>query len=113
MGGDEAGPKAPRRSFRVISVDGFPGCAGFRFLGGFACGLGRTARSHAVTHERTVAAGLSTGALVGRRQRLGLEHAIARREPQVVLVLGEPGIGKSRLAEEFARPPLSLASAES
>lgn len=89
------------------------GCAGFRFLGGFACGLGRTARPHALTHERTVAAGLSTGALVGRRQRLGLEHAIARREPQVVLVLGEPGIGKSRLAEEFARPPLSLASAES
>ena len=46
--------------------------------------------------------------LVGRDRELellaaALERAIARREPQVVLVLGEPGIGKSRLAEEFAR----------
>jgi class 3 adenylate cyclase len=46
--------------------------------------------------------------LVGRERELellaaALEHAIAQREPQVVLVLGEPGIGKSRLAEEFAR----------
>jgi len=46
--------------------------------------------------------------LVGRERELellagALDQAIARREPQVVIVLGEPGIGKSRLAEEFAR----------
>ena len=46
--------------------------------------------------------------LVGRERELELlaavlERAIAQREPRVVVVLGEPGIGKSRLAEEFAR----------
>jgi class 3 adenylate cyclase/tetratricopeptide (TPR) repeat protein len=45
--------------------------------------------------------------LVGRERELELlaatlEHAIAQREQQAVLVLGEPGIGKTRLAEEFA-----------
>ncbi|HZQ64886.1 MAG TPA: BTAD domain-containing putative transcriptional regulator [Gaiellaceae bacterium] len=44
---------------------------------------------------------------VGRERELdllgaALERAIARCEPQVVVVLGEPGIGKSRLAAEFA-----------
>jgi class 3 adenylate cyclase/tetratricopeptide (TPR) repeat protein len=45
--------------------------------------------------------------LVGRERELErlaavLERAIVLREPQAVLVLGEPGIGKTRLAEEFA-----------
>ncbi len=45
-------------------------------------------------------------AFVGRRQELAaLGEALARAqegEPQVVLVRGEPGIGKTRLCEEFA-----------
>jgi class 3 adenylate cyclase/tetratricopeptide (TPR) repeat protein len=45
--------------------------------------------------------------LVGRERELevlaaALERAIVLREPQAVLVLGVPGIGKTRLAEEFA-----------
>lgn len=45
--------------------------------------------------------------LVGRTAELellagALERAIRDCEPQAVVVLGEPGIGKSRLAEEFA-----------
>jgi class 3 adenylate cyclase/tetratricopeptide (TPR) repeat protein len=45
--------------------------------------------------------------LVGRERELellaaALERAIVLREPQTVVVLGEPGIGKTRLAEEFA-----------
>ena len=45
--------------------------------------------------------------LVGRMAELevlagALERAIRDGEPQAVLVLGEPGIGKSRLAEAFA-----------
>src|SRR6185295_3211919 len=57
-----------------------------------------------------VAAGRSRprSPLVGRARELELladvlEHAIARREPQAFVVLGAPGIGKSRLAEEFGR----------
>lgn len=46
--------------------------------------------------------------LVGRTAELevlagALERAIRDGQPQAVVVLGEPGIGKSRLAEEFAR----------
>ncbi len=45
--------------------------------------------------------------LVGRERELELlaatlERAIASREPSLVLVVGEPGIGKTRLVEEFA-----------
>ena len=45
--------------------------------------------------------------LVGRTAELevlagALERAIRDGEPQALVVLGEPGIGKSRLAEEFA-----------
>jgi class 3 adenylate cyclase/tetratricopeptide (TPR) repeat protein len=45
--------------------------------------------------------------LVGRGRELeilagALERAIAKTEPQAVLVVGEPGIGKSRLVEEFS-----------
>ena len=47
------------------------------------------------------------GPLVGREpelERLGeaFEHAAREREPRLVTVIGEPGIGKSRLAREFA-----------
>jgi class 3 adenylate cyclase/tetratricopeptide (TPR) repeat protein len=46
-------------------------------------------------------------ALVGRRHELGqLEHALARareaREPQLVTVVGVPGMGKSRLVQELS-----------
>ena len=51
--------------------------------------------------------GRPRAALVGREQELellaaSLERAIAGDGVQVVVVLGEPGIGKSRLADEFA-----------
>ncbi|MGZ8694271.1 MAG: ATP-binding protein, partial [Gaiellaceae bacterium] len=46
-------------------------------------------------------------ALVGRRHELGqLEHALARareaREPQLVTIVGVPGMGKSRLVSELS-----------
>ena len=45
--------------------------------------------------------------LVGRERELrmlddALDHAAQAREPQLVTVIGEPGIGKSRLAREFS-----------
>jgi class 3 adenylate cyclase/tetratricopeptide (TPR) repeat protein len=45
--------------------------------------------------------------LVGRERELellaaALERAVVLREPQAVLVLGQPGIGKTRLTEELA-----------
>ena len=45
--------------------------------------------------------------LVGRERELellaaALERVIERRQPSAILVVGEPGIGKTRLAEEFA-----------
>ncbi len=45
--------------------------------------------------------------LVGRERELdalaaAVEQAVVENEPRVLIVLGEPGIGKSRLTEEFA-----------
>ena len=53
--------------------------------------------------------------LVGRERELeqlaaALESAIRGREARVAVVLGEPGIGKSRLADEFAARTLGRAS---
>src|SRR5215204_934458 len=48
-----------------------------------------------------------SGPLVGRvRERTMLDAAVARAEagePSVTIVVGEPGIGKTALADEFAR----------
>ena len=50
----------------------------------------------------------STTSYVGRSDELSLladsfERAVARRRPQLVTVVGEPGVGKSRLVREFRR----------
>jgi class 3 adenylate cyclase len=67
------------------------------------------ARPVAVWTARGVSAGRRRprSPLAGRHAELealavALEEAIVSGEPQVALVLGEPGIGKSRLFEEFA-----------
>jgi class 3 adenylate cyclase/tetratricopeptide (TPR) repeat protein len=50
----------------------------------------------------------STTPYVGRRDEMSLladsfERALARRSPQLVTIVGEPGVGKSRLVREFRR----------
>lgn len=50
----------------------------------------------------------STTSYVGRSDELSLlvdsfERAVARRSPQLVTIVGEPGVGKSRLVREFRR----------
>ncbi|HKX73938.1 MAG TPA: adenylate/guanylate cyclase domain-containing protein, partial [Acidimicrobiia bacterium] len=49
-----------------------------------------------------------SGAFVGRNDELSLltdtfDRAVARRSPQLVTIVGEPGVGKSRLVREFRR----------
>jgi class 3 adenylate cyclase/transcriptional regulator with XRE-family HTH domain/tetratricopeptide (TPR) repeat protein len=51
---------------------------------------------------------LGTGPLVGREKELGMlqaswERVVRESQPHLVLLLGEPGIGKSRLSAEFER----------
>jgi class 3 adenylate cyclase/tetratricopeptide (TPR) repeat protein len=50
----------------------------------------------------------SSGAFVGRDDELSLltdafDRSVARQSPQLVTVVGEPGVGKSRLVREFRR----------
>jgi DNA-binding CsgD family transcriptional regulator len=50
---------------------------------------------------------LSSPVLIGRERELGLLLEAANQEPALVVVEGEPGIGKTRLVEELlARPEL-------
>lgn len=50
----------------------------------------------------------ATGAFVGRNDELSLltdtfDRSVSRRSPQLVTIVGEPGVGKSRLVREFRR----------
>ena len=80
--------------------------------------LGDAVRTGPATSGRYVLRGLGArrtaagtdAPLVGRERELRLldeafERAAQAREPQLVTVIGEPGIGKSRLARELSRAP--------
>ncbi|HXW35834.1 MAG TPA: BTAD domain-containing putative transcriptional regulator, partial [Acidimicrobiales bacterium] len=64
--------------------------------------LGATRRTHALPMQASVAA----PRFVGRTEELtwlsGQWHAACRGEPRLAIVQGEPGIGKTRIAAEFA-----------
>jgi DNA-binding winged helix-turn-helix (wHTH) protein len=71
---------------------------GYRFIAGV---------SETVATSPTVSGAAAPGTLVGRGGALGVLHEAWRRalsgERQIVLITGEPGIGKTALAEEFQR----------
>src|ERR1700678_2605559 len=71
---------------------------GYRFIAGV---------SETVATSATVSGTAAPGTLVGRGGALGMLHEAWRRalsgERQIVLITGEPGIGKTALAEEFQR----------
>jgi DNA-binding winged helix-turn-helix (wHTH) protein len=71
---------------------------GYRFIAGV---------SETVAASPTVSGTAAPGTLVGRGGALGALHEAWRRtlsgERQIVLITGEPGIGKTALAEEFQR----------
>src|SRR5688572_29231198 len=52
----------------------------------------------------------ATSRLIGRRAELAALLALLRRE-RLVTVLGPPGVGKTRLAKEYARQALSPVAA--
>ena len=56
----------------------------------------------------TAAEAETTGVFVGRTHELALisdtfDRAVSRRSPQLLTLVGEPGVGKSRLVGEFSR----------
>ena len=78
-----------------------------RALLGAAVRTGRSSEGRSVLQGLRPAARAPDSPLVGRERELRLldeafERATQRRAPQLVTVIGEPGIGKSRLARELA-----------
>ena len=78
-----------------------------RALLGAAVRTGRSSEGRSVLQGLRSAARAPDSPLVGRERELRLldeafERATQRRAPQLVTVIGEPGIGKSRLARELA-----------
>ena len=78
-----------------------------RALLGAAVRTGRSTEGRSVLQELRPAARAPDAPLVGRERELrrldeAFERATQQRAPQLVTVIGEPGIGKSRLARELA-----------
>ena len=78
-----------------------------RALLGAAARTGRSSDGRSVLQALRPAARAPDSPLVGRERELrrldeAFERATQRRAPQLVTVIGEPGIGKSRLARELA-----------
>ena len=78
-----------------------------RALLGAAVRTDRSTDGRSVLQELRPAARAPDSPLVGRERELrrldeAFERATQRRAPQLVTVIGEPGIGKSRLARELA-----------